>query len=278
MVGAIVSACLCTGACASMPAVAKLLMRRKRAAHKRWFAQGLAAFKRGDEAGFDWARELPRLVEDRAISKEEAHDALCVGAKVPDITVFLPTRDELEARFELGARKQMSLSVACALAGFCFAVALNVFGVGLVPTAVFGCVLALCILIALVDACCRVIPDEATATLCLLGAGLQAASGRAGELALLGVLALALCAAMYITDAIYARLHSGARAIGNGDKKVMAAIVSCSGLSGLAPAFASLTAMLVIAAILHLDRKSKRAFGPYAALAAIIGATASILM
>lgn len=274
-------AAFCAAMCAAVPFAADRLMRAKRDAHKAWFGHGMHAYEIGAKDGLLWARALPRLIEDRAISREGARDALGLGVADLPSTIFLPAEVELDERFTFSGRRAKIAAAGLATIGFAIGLALPILGAALLQTAIIGAVAAACTLLALVDMRCRMIPNLTVAALCSLGICLRIAcgSGVAEAVALLVIAAL-IVGTMYAADAIYAHAHAGHRAIGDGDKKVMAAIVFCSGLNGIALAFITLPSALLLALIVQpmcRSHHAKRAFGPYAAFAITIGSLASIL-
>lgn len=273
--GAAASAIFCGLLCGTTPRIAARVMSNRRKAHLAWFRDGAAKYAESPEAGTEWARALPRLIEDRAISKEDAALAAALGVPgLPDASA-LPTAIDINARFELPNRRQKLLGALLAVAGAVFGTALPLLGASLEQAALLGAMAGTCALMAIIDQRCRIIADGTVELLCLLGICLRVACGQRSELVPICATAALICACMYATDAVYARFHSGRRAFGDADKKVMAAVVLCSGASGIAAAAASLVALLVATLLICKDRAAKRAFGPYAAAAILIGAIAS---
>lgn len=250
-------------------------MGGRRKAHLAWFRGGAARYARAPDAGSDWAQALPRLIEDGAISREDAALASALGVPgLPDASA-LPSAAEVDARFALPRRLRKLLAFALALAGAAFGAALPLLGASLAQAALLGAVAGACAVMAVVDQRCRIITDGTIGLLCLLGICLGAACGQRSELIPLLAAAAVVCIFMHAADAIYARLHSGRRAFGDADKKVMAAVVICSGASGIWVAAATLIALLAATLLVSEDRAAKRAFGPYAAAAILAGAIAS---
>lgn len=281
--GAMGTAAFGAAMCSIVPFVATKIMSSKRTAHKAWFAQGAIDYAQGGREGLAWARVLPRLIQDRAISQEDACTAMNLGVPgLPDTSALsaLPTESGLDRRFRLNSDQSSAVAIVLAAIGLALGCALPLYNVAtLLQTAILGGgILASCALLALIDVRCRMIPNVVVGALCLCGISLRLACSEGVELLPLALFAAALVGAMYATDAIYARLHSGSHIIGDGDKKVMAAIVFCSGIHGIAAAFFVLIASLLIAVLMQKGRTSKQAFGPFAALAIISGSTTSILM
>lgn len=253
-------------------------MESRRKAHLAWFRDGVAEYTKSPEAGRAWARALPRLIEDKAIGKEDAVLAAALGAPgLPD-TSTLPTVAEIDARFALPNRHLKRLAALLAVAGVIFGAALPLLGASLEQAVLLGAIVSTCALMAIIDQRCRIITDGTVELLCLLGICLRVACGQRSELIPICIAAVLICICMYAADAVYARFRDGLRAFGDADKKVMAAIVLCSGASGIAAAAASLIALLAATLLISKDRAAKRAFGPYAAAAILIGAIASTLM
>lgn len=278
MVGAIASAIFCGALCGLAPRIAARVMGGRRKAHLAWFRGGAARYARAPDAGSDWAQALPRLIEDGAISREDAALASALGVPgLPDASA-LPTAAEVDARFALPRPLRKRLALALALAGAVFGAALPLLGAGLEQAVLLGEIASTCALMAIIDQRCRIITDGTVELLCLLGICLRVACGQRSELVPICAAAAIVCICMYAADAVYARLHSGRRAVGNADKKVMAAVVLCSGASGMLAASASLVALLTVTLLVCKDRTAKKAFGPYAALATLIGAIASTPM
>ena len=278
MVGAIASAIFCGALCGLAPRIAARVMGGRRKAHLAWFRDGAARYARSPDAGSDWAQALPRLIEDGAISREDAALASALSVPgLPDASALLSAA-EVDARFALPRPLRKRLALALALAGAVFGAVLPVFGANLEQAALLGAIASTCALMAVVDQRCRIITDGTVGMLCLLGICLRAACGQRAELVPICAAAAIVCICMYAADAVYARLNAGRRAFGDADKKVMAAIVLCSGASGMVAASASLVALLAATLLISKDRAAKRAFGPYAAAAILIGAIASTLM
>lgn len=276
MVGhAALAAAYCALLCALAPRASSWLMRERREAHQSWFAAGAAGYAASSETGAAWAKTLPRLIEDRAIGREDAAMAAKMG--VPNLPRFdsLPTAGEVSRRYEIRPPRLHRLTAELTVAGLALGALLSLIGASAPQIALLGAIASLCALLGIVDRSCRIIPDSVVGLLCLLGLCLRAGCGQRGEFAPLALTAAAICGCMYLADAVYARLHGGRRAIGNGDKKVMAAVVLCSGFSGIVVAYAALVALLAAATLIDKDRRSKRPFGPYAAAATLIGAIAS---
>ena len=279
MVGeAAASAAFCAALCGAAPRIAARTMAGRRKAHLAWFRDGATAYAESSEAGRRWARALPRLIDDRAISREDAALAAALGVPgLPDSSA-LPAAAEIDARFALGDGSRKRLALALGLAGAVFGAALPLLGAGPAQTALLGAVACACAVMAVVDQRCRIITDGTVGLLCLLGACLRLVCGQRAELAPICAAAALVCIFMYAADAAYARFHSGRRAFGDADKKIMAAVVLCSGASGIGAAAASLIALLAATLVFSKDRTAKRAFGPYAAASILIGAIASIPM
>lgn len=197
---------------------------------------------------------------------------------VPNLPRFdgLPTVGEVFERYEIRPPRLHRLTAELAVAGLALGTLLCLIGASASQIALLGAISGLCALLGIVDRSCRIIPDSVVGLLCLLGLCLRVCCGQRSELAPLALAAAAICGCMYLADAVYARLHEGRRAIGNGDKKVMAAVVLCSGFSGIVVSYAALIALLAAATLIDKDRRSKRPFGPYAAAATLIGVFASI--
>ncbi len=275
---AVAMAVFCSMICKASPRIASRIMKRRREAHRAWFDAGATEYAASPDPNGEWARSLPRLIDDRAIGREDAETATALG--VPNLpgTSELPTKAEIDARFALSNRSASRLGDLLAVAGAAYGAALPLLGADLAQTAILGAIAGTCALMAIVDQRCRIITNGTIGTLCALGICLRIACGQQSEIALICAAAIALCLLMYAADAVYARLHSGRRAFGDADKKIMAAINLCSGASGVAVAVATLIASLAATAILCKDRAAKRAFGPYAAAAILTGAIASATM
>lgn len=252
-------------------------MESRRRAHLAWFRDGATKYAKSPEAGREWARALPRLIEDKAIGKEDAALAAALGVpSLPDASA-LPTAAEIDAQFALPNRRLKRLAALLAVAGAVFGAALPLLGASLGQAVLLGAIASTCALMAIIDQRCRIITDGTVELLCLLGICLRIACGQRSELIPICIAAVLVCVCMYAADAVYARFNDGLRAFGNADKKVVAAVVLCSGASGIAAAAASLIALLAATLLICKDRAAKRAFGPYAAAAILIGATASIM-
>lgn len=251
-------------------------MRGRREAHQSWFARGATGYAASSETGAEWAEALPRLIEDRAIGREDA--ALAAKMGVPNLPSYdgLPTIGEVSERYEIRPPRLRRLTAELAVAGLALGAFLCLIGTSASLIALLGAIASLCALMGIVDRSCRIIPNSVVGLLCLLGFLLRVECGQRGELVPLALAAAFICGCMYLADAAYARLHGGRRAIGDGDKKVMAAVVVCSGFSGIVVAYAALIVLLAASILLAKDRRSKRAFGPYAGAAILIGAFASV--
>lgn len=269
------SAILCGILCSTVPCTADLIMRSRRKAHRAWFRDGAAKYAESPESGRDWERALPRLIEDRAISREDAALAAELGAHdLPDVRA-LPTTTDIDEAFLLPRRHTKRLAALLAVAGAALGAMLPSFGASLEQALLLGAIASTCALMAIIDQRCRIITDGTVGLLCLLGICLKGACGQRSELIPICIVAVLICICMYAADAVYARFHSGRRAFGNGDKKAMAAIMLCSGVSGVSAAVAVLTMLLTATLLICKDRAAKRAFGPYAAAATLVGAIAS---
>ena len=278
MVGSVASAIFCAALCGIVPYIVACIMKNRRKAHLAWFRDSAAKYADAPEAGREWAQALPRLIEDRAIGREDAALAAALGVpNLPDASA-LPTAAEIDARFTLPHRHQKRLAATLAVAGAAFGATLPLLGAGLEQAAILGAIASTCALMAIIDQRCRIITDGTVELLCLLGICLRFACGQRSELVPICIAAVLICICMYAADAVYARLHGGRRAFGNADKKVMAAVVLCSGATGIAAAAASLITLLAATLLIYKDRAAKRAFGPYAAAAILIGAIASTTM
>lgn len=275
---AVAMAVFCSMLCKASPRIAARVMERRRKAHRAWFDAGATEYAASPDPNGEWVRSLPRLIDDRAIGREDAETAAALGVpNLPDASE-LPTRADIDARFALSNQSASRLGTLLAVAGAAYGAALPLLGADLAQAAILGAIASACALMAIVDQRCRIITNGTIGTLCALGICLRIACGQQSEIAPTCAAAIVLCLFMYTADAVYARLHSGHRAFGNADKKIMVAIELCSGASGTAVAVATLIALLAATVILCKDRAAKRAFGPYAAAAILTGAIASATM
>lgn len=301
------AACVVIGGC--VPLIADKTMRAKCTAYHLWFttcAQGYAAFvdkeqkipsfrAKGNEGTWGiWAQHLPQLLADKAISQEE-YAALYAGrttaaqgdapllAEGPlasfdeGVSAQLPTSQQRKRTFSLDHKAFLALPFAggsALLASGIAAAHLPLFS-----TLVLDTTLIACVLMALIDAKCRIIPTGLALALALGGTLWQLSRG--------GVFFLeaALCAGaalatLLIIDACSLRLRKE-HGIGGGDLRALPGAALLAGFPGILTGCALAGIVFIAFAFAmkitkHLDRATKVPFGPFIALMAIAGLFSSI--
>ena len=279
-----------------IPFIADKTMRLKHAAYQSWFAagaQGYASFfnrehrspdpkARGDEGAWGiWAQQLPHLIFDRAVSREEIESLLSAAhppiAHECDVTA-LPLRADLVRQFSFECKTVIALGCAGCMA-LCAGV-ITTHVASFATTLALLALVALCLLISLVDARCRIIPLEFTGALALCGLVWQATQQwpyASESLVTAGIIFGVLLA----IDAGATRAL-GKHSIGGGDLRTLPVAVLVTGFPGIiiGLAFTGIVFFtLVLPAIItrRITPTTKIPFGPFIAFMVVTGSISSVL-
>lgn len=283
------------GVGATMPALADRVLRRSRERYRAWLGASLADYcdfwreerrlprerSRGRErALWAWARELPRLAADGALSQSELRQIARAPAPVPlavtqEALRQAPSEEAIEREFSLDptpnvvAAGGLALGAVAALLSACAESGL---------TGAAGVLFAAaCWLMALVDARSRTIPASCTALVAVGGIAWRTTIGWGGlegvaVSAALGAGTLALLAA---SNAV-ARATRGREGIGGGDVRTLPLLVFALGANGATAGFLAaalaLSAYLAARAAAGTFRLSDTIpFGPFMAVMGVTG-------
>ncbi|MEF9841327.1 MAG: prepilin peptidase [Raoultibacter sp.] len=287
---------LAAGSGVLIPFIADKTMRRKHAAYQSWFAtgaQGYASFfnrehrvpdpkARGDEGAWGiWAQHLPSLVFDRAVSREEVESLL--STKHPSIAheydvTALPLRADLVRQFSLEHKTIIAGGCASCMA-LCAGV-VTAHAVPLAATLALLALVALCLLISLVDARCRIIPLEFTGALALCGLAWQAT--QRWPSAFESLVAAGIIFGVLVAIEAGATRVWGKHSIGGGDLRTLPVAVLITGFPGIiiGAAFMGIIFFtLALPAIItgRITLTTKIPFGPFIAFMVVTGSLSSVL-
>ncbi|MEG1425717.1 MAG: A24 family peptidase [Raoultibacter sp.] len=285
-----------TFAGATIPHAADKMMRFKCRTYRQWFAasaQGYATFweqthrapnpkASGDEGAWGtWAQHLPCLIADRAIAREEITPLLTAAFPLlfnEEEVANLPTLAQLTADFSLEHKGFLTpvCSGGTALVAGCIAA----LPLSFLYRYVLLALVVICLLMALVDAKCRIIPTEFAVVLALCGIVWQTASGWSYVAESVVGAGSILCLLLAInTCSLHLRKTRG---IGGGDVRALPAAAIAAGFPGIVAGMtlsgiAFLAFALVAKATGHLTSTTKVPFGPFIALVAIGGVLATFI-
>ncbi len=263
----LVAVATAAGVGATVPALADCVLRRSRERYRAWLGSSLADYcdfwreqrrlprkqSHGRErALWAWARELPRLAADGALSQSELQQIVRAPAPVPFAVTpetfrSAPSEDAVEREFSLNptpgvvAAGGLLLGAVAALLSACAENEL----VGATGT-LFA---AACWLMALVDARSRTIPAICTVLVTIGSIAWRTAVGWNGWGGLAASAALgAGTFALIVASNAVAKAIRGREGIGGGDVRTLPPLAFALGIDGAAAGF--LAAALALAAYL----------------------------
>lgn len=283
------------GVGATVPALADRVLRRSRERYRAWLGASLADWcdfwreerrlprerSRGRErALWAWARELPRLAADGALSQSELRQI----ARAPAPAPFAVTQEALcRAPSEEAVEREFSLDPTpgvVAAGGLVLGTVAALLSAG-AESGLAGAAgvlfAAACWLMALVDARSRTIPTACTALIAVSGIAWRTAVGWGGweGLATSAALGTGTFALLAVSNAV-ARAARGREGIGGGDVRTLPVLAFVLGADGAAAGF--LAAALALAA--HLAARAVTGtfrlsdtipFGPFMAVMGVAG-------
>lgn len=291
----LMAAATSAGIGATMPALADRVLRRSRERYRAWLNASLADYcdfwreqrrlpcerSRGRErALWEWARELPRLAADGALSKSELKRIASAPAPVP----FAVTRENFcKAPSESAVEREFSLDPTpgvVAMGG----IALGTVGALLSacaesgPTGATGVLFAAaCWLMALVDARSRTIPTACTALVAAGGVAWRTAVGWGGWEGVASSTALgAGTLALLVASNAVARAARQREGIGGGDVRTLPLLAFALGADGATAGFLAtalaLTTYLAARGVKGTFRLGDTIpFGPFMAVMGVVG-------
>lgn len=291
----LVAAATSAGVGATVPALADRVLRRSRERYRAWLGASLADYcdfwreqrrlpcerSRGRErALWAWARELPRLAADGALSKSELKQIADAPAPVPFAVTQeafrqAPSEDAVEREFSLDPTPGVMAGGAMALGAV--GALLSVCAEGGLAGATGVLFAAACWLMALVDARSRTIPAVCTALVAAGGVAWRTAVGWGGWEGLISSAALgAGTFALLAASNAVARAVRQREGIGGGDVRTLPLLAFALGVDGATAGFLAtalaLTAYLAARAVAGTLRLGDTIpFGPFIAVMGIAG-------